>query len=69
MFFFLTNFLATYYDSTAGGCISNWRVQLCGNSLIDHINEVGGNEVKIRQQVNSSVGIRIILFKKHLSLE
>ncbi len=26
--FFLTNFMATYFDSTAGGCISNWRVQL-----------------------------------------
>ncbi len=35
-----------------------------GNQLIDHINEVGGNEVKIRQAVDSSAGIRIILFKE-----
>ncbi len=26
--FFLKNVVATYYDSTAGGRISNWRVQL-----------------------------------------
>ncbi len=40
----------------------------CGdNHLIDHINAVGGNEVKIRQAVDSSVGIRIILFKKKLA--
>ncbi len=27
MFFYRTNIQATYYDSTAGGCISYWRVQ------------------------------------------
>ncbi len=36
-----------------------------GNQLIDHHNKVGGNEVKTRQTVDSSVGIRIILFKKN----
>ncbi len=35
-----------------------------GNQLIDLINEVGGNQVKIRQAVDSSVGIRIISLKK-----
>ncbi len=34
-----------------------------GNSLIDFLNEVGGNEVKIRQAVDSSVGIRKTLLK------
>ncbi len=34
-----------------------------GNQLIDHINEVGGNQVKIRQAVHSSMGIRITLLK------
>ncbi len=63
-FFCLTNFLITNYDSTAGGRISNWRVQPGGNSLIDFLNEVGGNQVKFRQAVHSSVGIRMILFKK-----
>ncbi len=33
--------------------------------LIDLINEVGGNQVKIRQAVVSCVGIRISLFKKN----
>ncbi len=32
-----------------------------GYQLIDLINEVGGNQVKIRQAVDSCVGIRIIL--------
>ncbi len=32
-FYFLTNLMATYYESTAGGRISNW------------LNKVGGNEV------------------------
>ncbi len=42
-------------------------VCICGgNQLIDHINEVGGNEVKIRQAADSYVGIGIILFKKTL---
>ncbi len=35
-----------------------------GNQLINLINEVGGNHVKIRQTVHSSMGIRIILLKK-----
>ncbi len=30
-----------------------------GNQLIDLINEVGGNQAKIRQTVHSSMGIRI----------
>ncbi len=34
-----------------------------GNQLIDLINEEGGNQVKIRQAVDSCVGIRIILLK------
>ncbi len=39
----------------------------CGdNQLIDHINEVCGNEVKIMQAVDSSVGMWIILLKKQL---
>ncbi len=29
-----------------------------GDTLIDYLNEVGGNQVKIRQTVHSSVGIR-----------
>ncbi len=33
--------------------------------LIDHNNKVDGYEVKIRQAVDSSVGIRIILLKKN----
>ncbi len=42
----------------------------CGaNQLIDHLNEVGGNQVKIRQTVHSSMGIRIILLKKQLNHE
>ncbi len=36
-----------------------------GNQLIDHLNKVGGNKVKIRQAVDSCVAIRIILFKKN----
>ncbi len=40
-----------------------------GNSIIDHINEVGGNQVKIRPTEHSSLGIRIILLKKQLSHE
>ncbi len=42
------------------------RIGVCscgGNQLIDLINEVGGNQVKIRQAVDSCVGIRIILSK------
>ncbi len=35
-----------------------------GNQLIDQHNKVGGNQVKIRQTVNSCVGFRIILLKK-----
>ncbi len=35
-----------------------------GNSLIDYLNVVGGNQVKIRQAADLCVGIRIILFKK-----
>ncbi len=33
------------------------------NQLIDHHNIVDGNEVKIRQAVDSSVGLRVILLK------
>ncbi len=36
-----------------------------GNQLIHHFNEVGGNEVKISQAVDSSVGIGIILSNKN----
>ncbi len=35
-----------------------------GNQLIDHLNKVGGNQVKIRQAVDSCVAISIILFNK-----
>ncbi len=38
-----------------------------GNQLIDHINEVGGNQVKIRQAADLCVGMRIILLKKQFS--
>ncbi len=38
----------------------------CGdNQLIDHLNKVDGNQVKIRQAVDSCVGIRILLLKKN----
>ncbi len=36
-----------------------------GNQLIDHLNKMGGNQVKIRQAVDSCVAIRIILLKKN----
>ncbi len=36
-----------------------------GNQLIDHLNKVGGNEVKIRQAADLCMGIRIILLKKN----
>ncbi len=41
------------------------RCSCGGNQLIDLINEMGGNQVKIRQAADLCVGIRIILFKKN----
>ncbi len=48
------------------------RIGVCssgGNQLIDLINEVGGNQVKIRQAIDSCVGIRLILIKEQQSHE
>ncbi len=37
-----------------------------GNQLIDHLNRVGGNQVKIRQAADLCVGMRILLLKNSL---